>query len=231
MKFRFCGELDAPDWLLKEIELLAKISSVRIKFLVKEVIDRLLSGSIDFSNVTKHTDKFGLSDSDVKAVIAALNFIVTNGAKYDVEANTLNNELQQLGLPKEHCDSLIRPFSERKHDLREKFKSQTLKLDRLQSVEWRVDYILSSSSLQTVETPTVQVCLEVENSIQKRRNESLHREDGGDKNKEDTVGPLLSKHAFEVPVDKFRLLLSELEIARDMMHAISGSNEELGLGL
>lgn len=25
MKFRFCGDLDAPDWLLKEITVLSKI--------------------------------------------------------------------------------------------------------------------------------------------------------------------------------------------------------------
>lgn len=39
-------------------------------------------------------------DSDVKAVIAALDFIVTNGAKYNVDAAVLVTELQQLGLPK-----------------------------------------------------------------------------------------------------------------------------------
>jgi hypothetical protein len=38
--------------------------------------------------------------SDIKAAIAALSFIIANGAKYNVEDGVLSNELQQLGLPK-----------------------------------------------------------------------------------------------------------------------------------
>ena len=38
--------------------------------------------------------------SEVKACIAALTFILNNGAKYNVDGDTLTNELQQLGLPK-----------------------------------------------------------------------------------------------------------------------------------
>ena len=38
--------------------------------------------------------------SDVKASIAALNYILNSAAKYSVNSETLANELQQLGLPK-----------------------------------------------------------------------------------------------------------------------------------
>lgn len=37
---------------------------------------------------------------DIKASIAALSFILTSAAKYNVDPETLSNELQQLGLPK-----------------------------------------------------------------------------------------------------------------------------------
>ena len=43
---------------------------------------------------------------DIKASIAALTFILSCAAKYDVDAETLSNELQQLGLPKGECDIL-----------------------------------------------------------------------------------------------------------------------------
>jgi hypothetical protein len=39
-------------------------------------------------------------NSDVKAIVAALHFIVNGAAKYDVGSETLETELQQLGLPK-----------------------------------------------------------------------------------------------------------------------------------
>ena len=38
--------------------------------------------------------------SDVKASIAALSFILSSAAKYNVDGESLSNELQQLGLPK-----------------------------------------------------------------------------------------------------------------------------------
>ena len=42
-------------------------------------------------------------ESDIKASIAAISFILTNSAKYNVESDTLATELQQLGLPKGAC--------------------------------------------------------------------------------------------------------------------------------
>ena len=39
-------------------------------------------------------------ESDIKASIAALNFIISSAAKYNVDSESLSHELQQLGLPK-----------------------------------------------------------------------------------------------------------------------------------
>ena len=51
-------------------------------------------------------------ESDIKASIAALSFILTNSAKFNVESDTLANELQQLGLPKGgHCGHAARASS------------------------------------------------------------------------------------------------------------------------
>ena len=37
---------------------------------------------------------------DVKAAIAVVSFILSNATKFSVDADSLSNELQQLGLPK-----------------------------------------------------------------------------------------------------------------------------------
>jgi len=37
-------------------------------------------------------------ESDIKASIAALNFIISSAAKYNVDSKSLSHELQQLGL-------------------------------------------------------------------------------------------------------------------------------------
>ena len=41
-----------------------------------------------------------LEVNDIKACIALIEFVLTSGAKYFVNGETLSSELQQLGLPK-----------------------------------------------------------------------------------------------------------------------------------
>jgi hypothetical protein len=41
-----------------------------------------------------------LEPSDIKGVVAALHFILSNSVKYNVNAEVLTKELTQLGLPK-----------------------------------------------------------------------------------------------------------------------------------
>lgn len=55
-----------------------------------------------------------------------MNFIFTNATKYAVDPVTLSTELQQLGLPKEHGDSIAKPYQANKDKLRAHFSKQTL---------------------------------------------------------------------------------------------------------
>ena len=45
-----------------------------------------------------------LEESDIKVAVAALAFILSSAAKHAVDGESLNNELQQLGLPKGETD-------------------------------------------------------------------------------------------------------------------------------
>eukprot|EP01117_Protostelium_nocturnum_P008928 TRINITY_DN3203_c0_g1_i1.p1 TRINITY_DN3203_c0_g1~~TRINITY_DN3203_c0_g1_i1.p1 ORF type:complete len:201 (+),score=70.60 TRINITY_DN3203_c0_g1_i1:76-678(+) len=200
MKFKFCGDLDAPDWLLKEITLLAKISSVRMKLLCIQVLNEMVGGNIDYEKVEKLTkDTTNFDNSDVKGTIAALNFILSSAAKYNVEDSILSNELQQLGLPKEHCDSLCKPYMDKKTKLRETFSQQTLQLPRLDKLDWRVDYVLSTSDLQEANTPTIHLKLDLKQN--------------------DFDGP--KTVSFEMTPEKLRVLLYELRAARDALKSVS----------
>uniref|UniRef100_A0A667YQN8 COMM domain containing 4 n=1 Tax=Myripristis murdjan TaxID=586833 RepID=A0A667YQN8_9TELE len=53
MRFRFCGDLDCPDWVLAEISTLAKISSVKMKLLCGQVLKDLGLRSI-WGNIIPH---------------------------------------------------------------------------------------------------------------------------------------------------------------------------------
>ncbi|XP_032127853.1 COMM domain-containing protein 4 isoform X3 [Sapajus apella] len=133
-RFRFCGDLDCPDWVLAEISTLAKMSSVKLRLLCSQVLKELLGQGIDYEKILKLMADTKFESGDVKATVAVLSFILSSAAKHSVDGESLSSELQQLGLPK---------------------------ANRLAGVGWRVDYTLSSSLLQSVEEPMVHLRLEV----------------------------------------------------------------------
>lgn len=137
MKFFVCGGLDAPDWILSEITTLSKLSSVRTKLMTVHILRHLIDGAFDYDKVLKLTADSSLGISDVKACIAAVHFFITNAAKFDVDENTLSKELQQLGLPKEHSDSLCWPYRDNKEQLQARLLHRSLKIRPLSVGEWQ----------------------------------------------------------------------------------------------
>ncbi|XP_076467943.1 COMM domain-containing protein 4-like [Babylonia areolata] len=199
MRFRFCGDLDCPDWVLAEISILSKLTSVKMKMLCIQVLKSMLGDQIDYDKVYKLTSDAKFEVGDVKASIAALTFILSSAAKYDCEDETLSSELQQLGLPKEHATSLCKSYSDAYHKLQAEFGNQSLRVSKLDSVQWRVDYILSSSELKDVSEPSVQIKLQMRNPDSK------------------DATPVV----FTVSASKFRILMNELRQANSMMENLA----------
>ncbi|KAG5273543.1 hypothetical protein AALO_G00152520 [Alosa alosa] len=198
MRFRFCGDLDCPDWVLAEISTLAKLSSVKMKLLCVQVLKDLLEDGIDYDKVEKLTTDAKFEMGDIKASIAVLSFILTSAAKHDVDSESLSSELQQLGLPKEHTTGLCKSYEDKHTALQDKLRESSLRLGRLESVSWRVDYTLSSSELKEVNEPSVQLRLQAQEP-----------ESGSTQT---TV--------VAITADKFRVLLTELKQAQAMMNAL-----------
>ncbi|NWR49718.1 COMD4 protein, partial [Regulus satrapa] len=161
-RFRFCGDLDCPDWVLAEISTLAKISSVKLKLICAQVLRDLLGEAIEYDKILKLTSDAKLESGDVKATIAVLSFILSSAAKHNVDSESLSSELQQLGLPKaEHASGLCRSYEEKQSPLQDRLRACSLRLSQLGSVRWRVDYTLSSSELREVSEPVVHLTFTV----------------------------------------------------------------------
>ncbi|NWI61251.1 COMD4 protein, partial [Calyptomena viridis] len=162
-RFRFCGDLDCPDWVLAEISTLAKISSVKLKLICAQVLRDLLGEAMEYEKILKLTLDAKLELGDVKATIAVLGFILSSAAKHNVDSESLSSELQQLGLPKaEHASGLCRSYEEKQSSLQDSLRASSLRLSQLHSVHWRVDYTLSSSELQKVNEPLVHLTFNVQ---------------------------------------------------------------------
>ncbi|XP_077790577.1 COMM domain-containing protein 4 [Podarcis muralis] len=198
MRFRFCGDLDCPDWVLAEISTLAKISSVKLKLICAQVLKDLLGDGIDYEKVLKLTSDAKLESGDVKATIAVLGFILSSAAKHNVDGESLSSELQQLGLPKEHATGLCRSYEEKQSPLQDSLRGCSLRLNRLDSVSWRVDYTLSSSEIQQVNEPVVHLKLNVK----------------------DVDRGVLEPVAMMLSAEKFRVLLAELKQAEAVMKTL-----------
>ncbi|KAM9311849.1 COMM domain-containing protein 4 [Gastrophryne carolinensis] len=195
-RFRFCGDLDCPDWVLAEISTLAKISSVKLKLICAQVLKEQLGEEIDYEKVLKLTSDARFESGDIKATIAVLCFILSSAAKHNVSSDNLSSELQQLGLPREHATSLCRSYEEKQTALQETLRENSLRLSRLSSVSWRVDQILSSSIIREVNEPLVHVNLGV------------------------TDAGCSRSVPVTVSSSKLRVLLTELKQALEMMNAL-----------
>lgn len=115
----------------------------------------------------------GFSLGDVKAAIGSVNYILSNAARHTVghkavsalcragvttlsdkpDSVQLNDELQQLGLPRENADGISRPYRSNAEALHTAASKRTLALPRLTSLQWRVDYVLAASAMKTAGVP------------------------------------------------------------------------------
>jgi hypothetical protein len=174
-----------------------------MKLLCGHVIKDLLGDQIDYDKVLKLTTDAKFEISDVKASIAVLSFILSNATKFNVDAESLSNELQQLGLPKEHAMALCKTFEDSAESLRLEFLRRSLRLSRLDSVDWRVDYVLGSSRLKEVCEPFIQLRLGIRNP--------------------DTQA--VENVSFSLSAAKFRVFLYEMKQAYSVMESIVPSSQ------
>lgn len=86
-----------------------------------------------------------LFDNHSQGAIAAIHFMLTNAAKFDVDEKSLILEIQQLGLPKENSEAIAKQYRDTKDMLRSKFAEDSYRVSKLVSTDWRVDQIVATS--------------------------------------------------------------------------------------
>jgi hypothetical protein len=193
MRFKFCGDLDAPEWLLREVASLSRMTYVRTKLLAMHVLGSMLgTAELDLEKVRKLVSTAGFDASDVRGAIAAVRFVFCGAAQYDVVADALEAELCQIGLPAEHSRAFSRAYATHRDRLRARLAAATLSLPRVAEVHWRVDYVLSCAGIRGVNAPAAQIKLRLTN---------------GD------------EAAFSLTADKLRVLLADLKEARAIVEA------------
>ena len=167
MKFKFCGDADAPDWLLAEMFTISKLSSVRVRLLCAQLVharattpmmhepfgtrddtdadastpssSRGSGKMIDYAKLRKLIDD-SIGAGDVEAVVAALDYTIANATRHGVDEQTLGRELEQLGLPKEHAEAVCKPYGKEREGLREAAMRSTVRVNGLRDLRWGVTF-------------------------------------------------------------------------------------------
>lgn len=197
-----------------EISTISKMSSVRVKLLVGQLVKRAVDGSIDYGKVQKlATGTIG--EGDVQAAVAALHFLLMGAAKHDVEEVQLAKELEQLGVPKEHSDAVCKPYAKDKEALRAELTRTTLSIDKLTKLQWRVNVAKEAGNGAT---PS-------QGNVGTSGGTGMDDDAGGRSEcgaaalsvAIDVETERLGKVAFDASEAKFRMLLLQLKAARDRL--------------
>ncbi|CAG2171014.1 unnamed protein product [Oppiella nova] len=219
MRFRFCGQNDCQDWLLAQISSLSKLvttshtllsyicliltlivfsfkTSIKMKLLCNECVMDLIDNQMNFEKMVKVGSDAKLDTEDMKACISAVQYILSTSSKYNTDSETLSHELQQLGLPKEHSSSLCRVYSENFDRLQEALKQRSLRLSRLNAIEYKIDTQFNGST-HRVKAPALQISID---TLRDHMNE---------------------KTMFYVTHEKLSALLYELKQSLQLMDEIS----------
>lgn len=198
MKFRFCGDSDCPDWVLAEISVLSKMTLLKIRLLVIQIVKYILCNEINYEIIEKIAKDPKFEPSEVKAGVAAISFILKNAIRNSVDYDNLSNELLQLGLQKDTSFALSKVYHENSDKLTMFMKDQCLRLSRYIHLDWRVDYVISSSTISSIYEPSFELSIMAE------------------KFNHDTVIIL-----FAISGEKFRTVLAEL---RQAFRALESNN-------
>ncbi|CEG49325.1 hypothetical protein L917_08320 [Plasmopara halstedii] len=137
VKFRFCGGLEPPDWVLAELPLL---SGEQSKVTPENVIAmcEAIGSDITKQDVNEAQDLFTKA-ADAKATVALLRFILTHAAKFNIESVDLVKELEQLGMHYLVAEAIAKSYEDLRKCIRDQQRLQRFQFPGIQQVEWKVE--------------------------------------------------------------------------------------------
>ena len=142
MKFKFCGNVDCPDWLITEITYLTKITPVKLRIL-GNLICKYIMKEGDTQKINKILEEMNLSSEEITIVISSLCFIIKSSAKFNVDDLMLSQELQQLGLPQDNADAISKVYKKNKEILRKYLKEDIFSFNKINDVHFKTSYCIA----------------------------------------------------------------------------------------
>ena len=76
MRFDFCGNVDCPEWVLAEIALLNRMSAVKLKVILGQMIKKICGSEFNQEKLQKLCRDSKMDPEETKCVLAILEFVI-----------------------------------------------------------------------------------------------------------------------------------------------------------
>jgi len=145
MKFQICGGLDCPEWVLSEVAVMNKVSTVKLRLILGLIVKKITGQAFEEEKLRKQCKDSKLSTEDTNCFLALLEFLLTSSAKYDVSDQVLSKELLQMGVAIENANGLVKSYAENLSQIQDRLKNESLKVSQLDSLQYKLSYIFATS--------------------------------------------------------------------------------------
>ncbi|KAI9979602.1 hypothetical protein PInf_028706 [Phytophthora infestans] len=194
-KFRFCGGLEPPDWLLAELLLL---SGEHSKVTKNDLAAMCAAIGVDIEvQELDQTQKLFEDAADAKAAVAVLQFILIHAAKYDVNRIDLVEELQQLGMQQETAETIAQSYEDLRVHIQDQQRARRFQFPGVEKIEWKVEKDPSKVILNLKLDQPVVEC-----------------------NVATTAAPESCELRLDMSKNKFLALYEELSQAQSLLHGV-----------
>ena len=112
MRFEFCGNLDCPEWALAEISLLNRISAVKLKLILVQIVKKITGQPFDQEKMTKLCRDQKFDADETKVCIAIIEFLLRQASKHQVSDKVFSKDLLQMGVAIENANALVKILAE-----------------------------------------------------------------------------------------------------------------------
>lgn len=134
-KFKFCGDADAPDFILAIIHSnLCGMSSIKLKVFASHVVEMITSGNV--IDEQKFLATFDGSLENLKSAYACVEFLLLSAVRHGVTKEVFSIELQQLGFPKEHSMAMGKVLDEKASAVKSYLRGKSLSVNELKNVKF-----------------------------------------------------------------------------------------------
>lgn len=146
MRFEFCGNIDCPEWVLSEVVQLNKISAIKLKLVLQQILRKILGQPYDQDKLIKLCKDQKLSSDDTRCLLALIEFILTQAGKHQVSEQSFSKDLLQMGIAIENSNAIVKLYQENQENLVKSLRQQTLRVSQINSMSYKVNHIFATSA-------------------------------------------------------------------------------------